>query len=168
MLQFKVLLVDDSPNVLKALLRTLRPEGYATFTAGSAQEALDILGTESIDLIITDENMPGLSGTDLLRVVKDRYPSIIRIMVTGASDIEVAKGAINKGEIHRFFTKPWDDFELVISVRYALRQKEVEQDNERLRSIVSKQEELLRELETEHPGISERRVAADGSIIIDG
>lgn len=167
MLQFKILLVDDSPNILKALLRTLRPEGYATFTAGSAREAMDVLETESIDLIVTDENMPGLSGTDLLRVMKNRYPSVIRIMVTGASDIEVAKEAINRGEIYRFFTKPWDDFELLISIRYALQQKAIEQDNARLRSLVRNQEGLLRELETEHPGITERKVAADGSIIID-
>ncbi|MCK4632279.1 MAG: response regulator [candidate division Zixibacteria bacterium] len=165
---FKLLLVDDSPNILKALVRTLKPEGYLTFGAESAQKAMEILEIEKVDLIITDENMPGLTGTELLRVVRERYPDIIRFMITGANDIEVAKNAINQGEIYRFFTKPWDDFELIVSVRYALQHKITERENKQLKSIIKGQEELLCELEEEHPGITERRLAQDGSIIIDG
>ena len=165
---FNLLLVDDSPNILKALVRTLKPEGYLIFKAESAQKALEILEIEKVDLIITDENMPGLTGTELLRVIRERYPDIIKIMITGANDIEVAKDAINQGEIYRFFTKPWDDFELIVSVRYALQHKITERENKQLKSIIKGQEELLYELEEEHPGITERRLAQDGSIIIDG
>lgn len=167
MCRFKILLVDDSPNVLKALQRTFRAEGYTMFTAESAQEAMAVLEKENIDVIITDENMPGLSGTELLRLVKERFPDIVRIMLTGLTDIEVAKNAINNGEIYRFFNKPWDDFELVISVRHALNQKMVERENTRLKSIIKTQEGMLKQLEEQYPGITEKRMAKNGSIIID-
>jgi DNA-binding NtrC family response regulator len=136
-------------------------------TAESAQEALAVLEKEVVDVIITDENMPGISGTELLRLVKERYPDTVRIMLTGLTDIEVAKNAINNGEIYRFFNKPWDDFELLVSVRYALKQKLVEQENARLKSIVKTQEEMFKRLEEQYPGITQKRVAEDGAIIID-
>jgi DNA-binding NtrC family response regulator len=167
MCQFKILLVDDSPNVLKALQRTFRAEGYTMLTAESAQGGMAVLEKEVVDVIITDENMPGISGTELLRLVKERYPDTVRIMLTGLTDIEVAKNAINNGEIYRFFNKPWDDFELVVSVRYALKQKLVEQENARLKSIVKTQEEMFKRLEEQYPGITQKRVAEDGAIIID-
>ena len=167
MCQFKILLVDDSPNVLKALQRTFRAEGYTMLTAESAQEALAVLEKEVVDVIITDENMPGISGTELLRLVKERYPDTVRIMLTGLTDIEVAKNAINNGEIYRFFSKPWDDFELLISVRYALQQKTVERENTRLKSIVKTRKEMLKQLEGQPPGITRKRFAEDGAIIID-
>ena len=167
MCRFKILLVDDSPNVLKALQRTFRAEDYTTLKAESALEAMAVIENEVIDVIISDENMPGISGTELLRVMKDRYPHTVRIMLTGLTDIEVAKNAINKGEIYRFFNKPWDDFELLISVRYALEQKKIERENARLKSIVRTQEKLLKQLEEQYPGITQKRVAEDGAIIID-
>ena len=162
-----ILLVDDSPSILKALQRTLRAEGYRTYTANSADEALQVMDGVNIDLIVTDENMPGTSGTKLLQVVRDKFPEVIRFMLTGATDIEVAKNAINKGEIRRFFTKPWDDFELQIAVRQALDQKELERENQRLRGVVQEQEDMLKDLERRYPGISEKNVEADGTIIID-
>ncbi|MEA3297686.1 MAG: response regulator [candidate division Zixibacteria bacterium] len=167
MLQFKILLVDDSPNILKSLQRTFRPEGYTLLTAESAREALVILEKEDVDVIISDENMPGIPGTELLRLVKERYPDIVRIMLTGIADIEVAKKAINDGEIYRFFNKPWDDFELVLSVKYALQRKVVERENNQLTTVVKTQQETLRQLEEQHPGITEMNLAEDGSIIID-
>jgi DNA-binding NtrC family response regulator len=136
-------------------------------TAESAQEAMAVLEKEVVDVIITDENMPGISGTELLRLVKERYPDTVRIMLTGLTDIEVAKNAINNGEIYRFFNKPWDDFELLVSVRYALKQKLVEQENARLKSIVKTQEGMFKRLEEQYPGITQKRVAEDGAIIID-
>ncbi len=168
MKKYRILLVDDSPNILKALQRTFRlTKGYGIFSAGSANTALEIMETEKIDMIITDENMPGISGTELLKTIRVLHPHVIRFMLTGQTDIEVAKNAINDGAIYRFFTKPWDDFELLISVRYAFKQRELERENTRLKSTLKQKDELLNKLEEEHPGITEKRVDSDGAIIID-
>lgn len=165
--QYNVLLVDDSRNILKALERALRGDGYRLFMAQSADEALIVLRSEEIDLIITDENMPGVSGTQLLEIVVEEHPEVIRFMITGATDIEVAKRAINQGAIRRFFSKPWDDFELQVAVQQSLEHRRVQRENKRLREIVQGQEAILRELEDKYPGISDRRTAEDGTYIID-
>jgi DNA-binding NtrC family response regulator len=167
MQQFKILLVDDSRCILKALRRVFKPEGYNIFTAESAQEAMKIIAKEDINLIITDHNMPEVSGNELLKTIRKLYPDIIRIMLTGLTDIEVVKNAINTGEIYRFFNKPWDDFELLVSVRYALKQRALEKENAHLKSTVNKQDLLLKKLEKEHPGITVKKVDQDGAIIID-
>ncbi len=117
---FKILLVDDSRGIRKALSRSLRDDRIELLDADSATAALGILEKQTVDLIIADEHMPGLSGTDLLRLVKERFPETIRFMLTGATDIDVAKDAINRGEVERFFTKPWDDAELRRAVKNAL------------------------------------------------
>jgi response regulator RpfG family c-di-GMP phosphodiesterase len=117
---FKILLVDDSRGIRKALSRSLRDDRIELLDADSATAALGILEKQTVDLIIADEHMPGLSGTDLLRLVKERFPETIRFMLTGATDIDVAKDAINRGEVERFFTKPWDDAELRRAVKHAL------------------------------------------------
>jgi len=162
-----ILFVDDSPNILKALRRTFALEDYSIICATSADEALAVLAHDDIDVVVSDENMPGISGTEFLAQVREQYPDIVRMMLTGATDIEVAKGAINEGAIARFFTKPWEDYELLIGIQQALRVKELEQDNEKLRSSIRERDQLLQELEGEHPGITERRLAEDGAIIID-
>lgn len=167
MSQYKILLVDDSSNVLKALKRSFVSEGYEIHTAQSAEDALKVLNAVGIDLIITDENMPGVSGTELLKKIKDLYPDTVRIMLTGVTDMGVAKRAINSGEIYKFFTKPWDDFELLLSVRYALKEKSLEKENIKLKKAVEEQKEILINLEKEHPGITEKNVDSDGCIIID-
>ena len=167
MSEFTLLLVDDSPNILKAMARVFRPEGYNLLLAGSAKEAIEIMTNEKVDLIITDENMPGLSGTDLLRVVRETHPFVVRFMVTGADDIEVAKNAINNGEIYRFFTKPWDDFELLVCVKQALAYRMVLLENEKLKKRIIDGEAALRDLERQHPGIADKRLSEDGAYIID-
>lgn len=149
-----LLLVDDSPNILKALARVFRPEGYNLLLADSAKEAMEILARDDVDLVITDEHMPGLSGTDLLRVVRERYPAVMRFMVTGSDDIEVAKNAINNGEVYRCFTKPWDDFELLVCVKQALSHRTVLIENEKLRKVITDRKAQLKELEHQFPGIS--------------
>lgn len=165
---FKILLVDDSPQILKALERMLRPKGYDLFLADSGHNALDILRAHDIDLIVTDEYMPGLSGTDLLEVLKSLYPDIVRIMLTGLDDVDTLKNAVNKGEIYRFFTKPWDDFELSVAIRQGLQQRMLEKENVRLKTVACSQERMLKQLEKEYPGISERKMTPDGSFIIEG
>ncbi len=167
MSKYKILLVDDSENVVKALRRTFLPEGFRILTAASAQEAMAILEREEVDVVISDENMPGLSGTDFLRMVKMRCPETVRIMLTGVTDLEVVKSAINTGEVYKFFNKPWDDFELVMAVKHALHQKMIERENKRLHSIIEAQQEVLRKLEQQYPGITKKNVDADGSLIIE-
>jgi len=165
--QHRILLVDDSPSVLKALRRTFALEDWDTICATSAAGAMKVLAEQDVDIIITDETMPGITGTELLEQVRDLYPEIIRIMLTGATDIEVAKRAVNQGAIYRFFTKPWEDYELLLAVMHALKARELEEENVRLKSSVKKQEQFLSELENEYPGIAERRLTDDGAIIID-
>ena len=168
MRQFSILLVDDSKSILKALTRTFKAEGYIIHTAESANEAYIILRGENIDMLITDENMPDISGTELLKTVRNQFPDVIRIMITGMTDIKVAQNAINNGEIYRFFNKPWDDFELLMAVRHACNQKQLEDENNRLKSTIDSQAELLNKLEKEHPGITSKNMTSDGAFIIEG
>lgn len=167
MSQFSILLVDDSKEILKALSRVFKPEGYEIFTAESANEAYKILKNENIDLLITDQNMPAVSGTDLLRTARAKFPDVIRIMITGITDISIAQKAINNGEIYRFFNKPWDDFELITAVRHAYNQKQLKDENDQLKLEIDSQAELLRKLEKEYPGLTSKRKSSDGAFIIE-
>ncbi len=167
MSQFSILLVDDSRCILKALSRVFKPDGYNIHTAESANDAFVILKNEQIDLLITDENMPGVSGNELLKWAQEHFPDIIRIMITGITDIGVAQNAINSGRIYKFFNKPWDDFELLLAVRQALYQKRLKEENEQLKLTIDSQTELLRKLENEHPGITSKNVNQDGAWIIE-
>lgn len=153
--RFRILLVDDSPNVLRSLERSLKSKGYDIFTAMSGQDAMYTLQQNDIDLIISDERMPGVVGSDLLKAVKMKYPRVIRILLTGSTDVETIKNAVNKGEVFRFFTKPWDDFELGIAVRQGLQQRALELMNTKLLEFIKKRGDMVRQLEEEYPNISQ-------------
>ncbi len=153
--RFRILLVDDSPNVLRSLERSLKSKGYDIFTAMSGQDAMYTLQQNDIDLIISDERMPGVVGSDLLKAVKMKYPKVIRILLTGSTDVETIKNAVNKGEVFRFFTKPWDDFELSIAVRQGLQQRALELMNAKLLEFIKKRGDMIRQLEEEYPNISQ-------------
>ncbi len=167
MRQYKILLVDDSQSTLNALMRLLKSEDYEVFTALSASEALSMLQNVAIDVLITDEGMPGATGTDLLLTISRQFKDLIRIMITGTTDINVIKSAINSGHIYKFFNKPWDDNELLISIKQALQQKELEKENQQLKEIIKEHEKSLDKLNKQHPGIAERNVDSDGCIIIN-
>ncbi|MCK5124615.1 MAG: response regulator [candidate division Zixibacteria bacterium] len=169
MQEFSILLVDDSESMLKALTRVFKySENHELFTALDGKGALDILGSQSIDLIITDENMPNMSGTELLNTVRTLYPHVMRFMLTGETDIEIAKRAINDGQILRFFTKPFDEFELLIAVKYAFDLKKLERENSRLKEVVKEQGAYLKNLEAKYPGIASKKLSEDGAYILDG
>ena len=97
--------------------RTLRSGDYLIVTANDAAEALDALARHDVGVIVTDNRMPGVSGIELLRQVKQRYPHIIRIMLSGYADFTSLSSAINSGEIFRFLSKPWEDEQLKTAVR---------------------------------------------------
>ncbi len=162
-----IFVVDDEVNVCKALFRTLRREGYQVTVANGPEEALALLKTTKVDLVISDHLMPNMSGLELLKMVRNRHPDAMRMMLTGHADMQTAIDAINHGEIYRFLTKPWDDTELKVTVFLAFEQLELERENRRLLAMVRRQQALIDAMEREWPGISTVVRDADGAILID-
>ncbi|SIR29510.1 PAS domain S-box-containing protein/diguanylate cyclase (GGDEF) domain-containing protein [Aromatoleum tolulyticum] len=117
-----ILLVDDESSILSALRRTLRREGYEILVAGSAEEGLSVLAKHPVQVIVSDQRMPGMSGTEFLSRVKVLYPRTVRMVLSGYSEISAVTDAINRGAIYRFLSKPWDDEQLKDEVRGALRE----------------------------------------------
>lgn len=163
----KVMIVDDEDLVRNALVRSLRKEGHELIIAENAQQALEILEQERIDLIISDHLMPGMTGLEFLRLVKEKYPETIRIILTGHADLDVVISAINEGEVYRFLTKPWSAEELKLNIRLALKNLELIRQNQRLKAKVKRQAEYILALEKEYPGISIVEKDRRGVIIID-
>lgn len=118
--RFSVLIVDDEPNVLSAIRRTFRNESYNILTASGGEEALEILASTDINLIISDYKMPGMSGGELLKRVRKAKPDCIRILLTGYADTDAVMAAIKEGVVYRFILKPWNDDDLRITVALAL------------------------------------------------
>jgi len=116
-----LLLVDDEPNILNSLSRLLRREGYTILTASSPYEAFDLLAKHSTQVVISDQRMPDMSGTEFLSRVRQLYPDTVRLVLTGYTDLESVTGAINQGAIYKFLTKPWDDDQLREQIREAFR-----------------------------------------------
>ncbi len=114
-----LLLVDDEPNVLASLKRILRREGYQILTASSGEEGLQLLAGNPVGVIISDQRMPAMSGIEFLSRVRVIHPDIIRIVLSGYTEVNTITEAINKGEVYKFLTKPWDDDELCKTIREA-------------------------------------------------
>lgn len=114
-----LLLVDDEANVLASLNRALRREGYRILSATSAREALEILATQQIGVILSDQRMPGMTGTEFLSRVKIMYPQVVRIVLSGHTDVSTITDAVNRGAVYKFLTKPWEDTVLRDTLREA-------------------------------------------------
>ncbi|WP_305042926.1 ATPase, T2SS/T4P/T4SS family [Geoalkalibacter sp.] len=142
--RFTLLLVDDEPGVLRALQRIFIDENYRILTAGDAQRALDLLASQPVHLIISDHRMPGMTGAELLRQVKERWPQVIRIMLTGYADVQSIMGAVNEGAVFKFITKPWNDEDLRLTVSLGLQQYMLIRENRRLRELTRSQQEKLK------------------------
>lgn len=127
-----LLLVDDEQNIVSALKRVLRLDGYQILLANSGQEGLEVLAANAVDVIVSDQRMPGMIGADFLRAAKDLYPKTIRIMLSGYTELQSVTDAVNEGAIYKFLTKPWDDDQLRSHIAEAFRLKEVDDENERL------------------------------------
>ncbi|MFQ5731524.1 MAG: response regulator [Planctomycetaceae bacterium] len=122
-----VLLVDDEPNVLHGLTRALRQQPFETCTARSAEDAMDVLKAHRVDLVVSDENMPGICGTKFLSWVADHFPRVTRIILTGQPNVPSALRAINEGDVYRYFTKPCNIVELALAIRRGLEDRESRQ-----------------------------------------
>ena len=140
-----VLLVDDEPHVLEGLTRVLRKEPYEILTANSAVEAAELLEDNGVDLIVSDEEMPGMSGTEFLARVARDYPDIVGIVLTGHPSLPAALRAINEGKVYQFFTKPCNEIDLAITIRRALEQKDLEAKSRELLEVTKRQSVLIEE-----------------------
>jgi response regulator RpfG family c-di-GMP phosphodiesterase len=148
--------VDDEPSVLSALRRLFRTPGYSILQAGSGAEALALLDAHKVDLVISDMRMPAMDGATLLEAVRRHHPAVVRMLLTGYADIGATVAAINRGEIHRYIAKPWDDADLLLVVREALTRRDLEQHNAQLQALTQVQNDELLQL-NQH---LEARVAA--------
>lgn len=110
--QDTVLLVDDEENILRSLARELMDMPYGLLTATSADQALDIMQSQRVAVIISDQRMTGTPGTELLAHVREKYPDAVRILLTAFSDMQDIIDAINKAGIYKFIQKPWKTPEL--------------------------------------------------------
>ncbi|QXD16385.1 response regulator [Rhodocaloribacter litoris] len=138
----RLLLVDDEENILHALHRLLRKQ-YEVHTTTSPEEALDRVREQSYAVLLSDQRMPGMDGTELMARAREHAPDTIRIILTGYADIHAVIRAINEGAIYRFLTKPWNDDELQATLRQAVAQYELVQENQRLLSLTEEQNQKL-------------------------
>lgn len=163
----RILLVDDEPKLLAALKRAMHKSSFEIHTAGSASDALLALERHSYDAVVSDQDMPGMSGVMLFAVIRRLYPSTVRFMLTGKATLDLAIAAINEGAIQRFFTKPMDPAVLAASLKVALDQKILEEEAWRLVQCTRKQRDLLETLERDHPGITRVQCANDGALLLE-
>ncbi|MCC6071989.1 EAL domain-containing protein [Massilia sp. GCM10020059] len=130
--QRTLLLVDDEPNILSALRRLIRSSGYKVLTASSGIEGLEVLAQNEVDVIVSDQRMPGMTGVDFLRNVKQLYPDTVRIVLSGFTELQSVTDAVNEGAIYKFLTKPWDDVQLRGHIEEGFAHKEMADENRRL------------------------------------
>ena len=141
-----VLFVDDEPNILRAIQRILRNEDMTVLTSSSAEEALNLLSHTEVHAVVSDQDMPGTNGVELLSRVRDHHPAIIRMMLTGFTAMNVAVDAINRGEIFRLITKPWNDEELKTILRQAYDHYDLKQEIRRLNQVTRSQNFSLQDM----------------------
>lgn len=162
-----LLLVDDEKNIVASLTRLLRPLRLQVLSASNAKTALDQLEAHEVDVILCDEGLPGVSGTQLLARVRERYPDVVRIMLTGQLDVEVAKAAVNEGGIFRFLTKPCGTPELLVAVGQALVERKLRVQTARLLEAFRRRQSEIEALGRQARGLSDVARDSDGTIVVD-
>lgn len=158
-----ILLVDDEENILSALRRLLRRDGYRILTAGSGAEGLQILAREPVDVIVSDQRMPNMTGTDFLKQAKDGWPHTVRIVLSGYTDLGSVTEAINDGAAYKFLTKPWDDDILRLAIREAFAHKWMQDENRMLHKMLV---DINTELSEANRRLSERADIATDALQI--
>lgn len=137
-----LLIIDDEPEVIKALTRIFRKD-YNVFSTTDAERAFGIMETEKIQVIVSDQRMPGITGVEFFSKIKYKYPDAIKLILTGYSDIEAVKDAINKGQVFRYVTKPWDPYEIENIIKEAFDKSDlIIQNRELLESLKEANENL--------------------------
>jgi DNA-binding NtrC family response regulator len=163
MAEHSVVIVDDEQHVLTALERLLRDEPYTLSTTTRPTDLIEVVKHSPVSLLISDYQMPEMTGVELFKTVKAICPETIRIILTGKADMQATIRAINEGEVFRFITKPWDDEDLKITIRHALMQHDLWAENRQLVRAVQAQRQALAEIERQYPGITKGPEAKRGA-----
>lgn len=174
----RILLLDDEKNVLSALKRSIRqlfPEDeleIELFTDPRA--AIQRFACADFDFVVSDFNMPGMNGTDFLKIVKEIQPLTIRMMLSASADFNTIMGAVNEAEVFRYVPKPWllDDLRDIFGQASAhhdqmLEDKRLADELRSQKNVLTPQEKEARELEDLEPGITKVNWGPDGSVILD-
>ncbi len=147
-MKINILYIDDEENNLMSFKATFRMK-YNVYTSISASDALEVLAAHKVEIIITDQRMPGMTGVEFLESILEKYPEPMRILLTGYTDIGAIIDAVNKGKIYHYLTKPWDEAELDKTIQDAFHIYEQNQSekafNEELLTINSQLEFVLRQ-----------------------
>lgn len=178
----RLLLVDDEPNILSSLRRVIAAMPDSDFGGRrphvevfvSANEALARARVAPFDLVLSDFRMPELDGVAFLSRMIELQPDVARLILSGYADLNAVIEAINKTQIFRFLGKPWNDYDVQSAISLALQQRQLLLENRRLadevrvvRGQLSRKEQMLRQLESRHPGLTRVERNADGSIELD-
>ncbi len=155
-----VLVVDDDEHVRRSLRRVLRRASSTFFEAPEAATALEILAREPVHVVVSDYRMPGMDGVEFLRVVKERYPAVQRVLLTGQADTAAIEEAVNRSEIFRFIWKPWDESHLLLTVQDAIDQYWTIEENQRLQGLLTARQAELERLNRDLDSKLEARTEA--------
>lgn len=146
MADINVLFVDDEKNILGALARVFRNEGYGVLLAEGGERGLEFLRHNSVAVVVSDQRMPGMGGVEFLKKAREMAPDAVRMMLTGQADMSEIAGAINEGGVYRYITKPWDDDEIKRVIRAAVERYGLLAENRRLHETTMRQNAELYEL----------------------
>jgi signal transduction histidine kinase len=148
-----ILVVDDEPDVVRSVKDLLRLD-YKVFTATSADEGMKILAENVIDVIMTDQRMPEMTGVEFLKQVRDPHPDATRLLFTGYADISAVIAAINQGNVYRYIAKPWDPDELQTIIREACERHD----------LIVQRKQLIEDLEQANKELREANALKDAFI----
>ena len=146
-----ILVVDDEDSVRDSLTAVLEREGYTVRQASGGEEGLQVLREHPVQLVISDHNMPDMSGIEFFRLIRERHPHVCRIMLTGDPERETIIRAVNEGEVYRFLPKPWNNTMIRVTVYFAFEAIQLEEENRRLVNALRRQLHFVRTLERDFP-----------------
>lgn len=142
--EINVVFLDDEQNILKSLQRLFLNEPYGIYTTSDYQDAFDVIEREPVKVVVSDQRMPDIQGSDFLKQVKERWPEKIRILFTGYAEFSAAEEAINVGQVYRFISKPWNTADLKSAITQAIEKHDLLLENKRLFEDVKIQRDALK------------------------
>jgi two-component system, probable response regulator PhcQ len=165
-IEASILLVDDETHVTDALSRHFPKQRYQVLRADSAAEAYGLLDRHQVDVVVSDERMPGQSGSEFLANVRRRFPKTIRIILSGQASLEAAIRAINEGEVYRFFLKPCNPTDLIFTIQRALEHQRLAEQSRALLREFRKQAALLEAAQSGQSELLEVHRDGSGAVLL--